>query len=133
MIAPLNTVLDDARSALDGFVAALNTHDVAAWADTMHFPHLRIHDGVSTVWHDREGYLSSGAAEMEALLGTGWRYSEWDEVDIVQSCDTQVHFATRFARRDAEGGRLSTLDTIYVVVLRDGRWGTVARLGFVRL
>ncbi|MFC0531488.1 hypothetical protein [Phytohabitans kaempferiae] len=119
-----------ALAALDDFLHALNSHDVAAWADTLHYPHVRVHDGTVTVWPDRDDYVKRSEGELALLLATGWRRSIWDSVEVVQEVADQVHVRTRFARLDAQGARLATFESIYVLTRQEGRWGTLARIGF---
>ncbi|WP_329110607.1 hypothetical protein OG792_16525 [Micromonospora sp. NBC_01699] len=122
--------IDRALAALDDFLGALNSHDVGAWADTLHYPHIRVQEGVVTVWPDRDDYVKRSEPELALLLATGWRRSVWESVEALPSTPDQVHVRTRFARLDERGGRLAAFESIYVLTRQVDRWGTVARLGF---
>ncbi|CAO5254521.1 SnoaL-like protein [Frankia sp. AgKG'84/4] len=116
--------------ALNEFIAGLNGHDVHAWADTIHFPHLRVHEGALTVWQTREEYVERSRQELADLLGSGWSHSSLDSWSIVHQSRTNAHVAVRFGRFDATGDRLSTFDSLYILKRADHRWGVLARIGF---
>ncbi len=116
--------------ALDGFLAALNSHDVRAWAETLHYPHVRVHEGAVTVWDDAEEYTTRSGPELADLLAAGWVRSAWDSVEPNQASAGQVHAAVRFTRYDAAGRPAGTFDSVYVLTRRESRWGVIARTGF---
>ncbi|MET8541595.1 hypothetical protein ABZW03_13215 [Kitasatospora sp. NPDC004799] len=119
-----------ARAALDAFLDALNSRDLAAWADTLHYPHLRVHEGEVTLWPDRADYLERSAPELAQLVGSGWARSGWESVELSQSSPDQVHALVRFARYDDAGERTGAFDSVYVLTRRSDRWGVLARIGF---
>ncbi|MFE7592478.1 hypothetical protein ACFU6K_24020 [Kitasatospora sp. NPDC057512] len=119
-----------ARAALDAFLDALNSRDLAAWAETLHYPHVRVHEGEVTVWEDRDGYVERSAPELAQLVGSGWARSGWESVELSQSSPDQVHALVRFARYDAAGERTGSFDSVYVLTRRSDRWGVLARIGF---
>ncbi|WP_405415233.1 hypothetical protein [Streptomyces rubiginosohelvolus] len=121
---------EGARAALDAFLAALNSRSVPAWTRTLHFPHLRIHDGAVTVWETPDIYVESATPEVAQLVATGWDHSGWEEVELIQTSADQVHAQVRFARYDAEDRPLGSFESVYVLTRQEGRWGVLARIGF---
>jgi len=118
-----------ARDVMEAFLAAFNDRDEAAWADTLHFPHVRIASHDVAVYQDRAAFLD--ASDLNAFAEqTGWDYSTWDDMQIVQSSAEKVHIAVNFSRFDPQGARLATYASLYVVELLDGRWGVRARSSF---
>jgi len=128
--SPHGPAVESALAALNEFLAALNSHDVRRWAETLHYPHIRIHEGAVTVWGDAETYVREAEPELAQLLATGWVRSVWESVTVVQAAPAQVHAQVRFLRLDQHGRRLGVFDSIYVLTHRDGRWGVLARIGF---
>ena len=130
MSADLRAYETGARALLDAFLDALNSRDLEAWADTLHYPHVRVHEGEVTVWDDPKAYADSSAPELARLVEAGWDRRAWDTVELGQSSPDQVHALVRFARYDAAGTRTGTFDSVYVLTRREGRWGVIARIGF---
>lgn len=118
-----------ARDVMEAFLAAFNDRDEAAWADTLHFPHVRIASHDVAVYQDRSAFLDASDLN-EFAEQTGWDYSTWEDMQIVQSSAEKVHIAVSFSRFDPQGMRLATYQSFYVVELLDGRWGVRARSSF---
>ena len=118
-----------ALTVMEDFLAAFNARDVAAWADTLHFPHVRIASHRVAVYPDREAFI--GDRDLEAFAAqTGWNHSTWDAMRIVQASAEKVHITVTFTRFDAEGAAMASYDSLYVVEKLDGRWGIRARSSF---
>ena len=118
-----------ARQVLDDFLDAFNARDEAAWADSLHFPHVRLASQTVNVYQDRDEFID--AMNMDAFArNLGWSRSTWDEVQVVQKGDDKVHFAVQFSRYNAAGEVFQTFDSLYIVERIDGRWGVRARSSF---
>jgi hypothetical protein len=118
-----------AVGVMHAFMNAFNARDTAAWADTLHFPHVRLASGDVHMYRDRAAFLS--AMDMDAFAAAfGWDHSTWDDMRIVQSSPEKVHVAVVFSRFDATGGKLASYHSLYVIELIDGRWGVRARSSF---
>ncbi len=114
-----------AMRVLDEYIAAYNASDKAAWVATLHFPHVRIAGESVTVIPGPAQYIH----QLE-LKRVGWDYSTWTERRVVQAGPGKVHIAARFTRYRAGGVPVGSYDSLYVVVLRNGRWGIVARSSY---
>ena len=110
----------------DRFMAAFNSKDAAAWGATMHFPHVRIASG-------RVAVLNS-PSELEAsfarLGSEDWDHSAWAKRTVVQCEATKAHMLTTFVRYRKDGSVISQFDSLYIVELKNGRWGITARSSF---
>ncbi|HEX7037668.1 MAG TPA: hypothetical protein VF210_18000 [Pseudomonadales bacterium] len=118
-----------ARQVMTDFLAAFNARDEAAWADTLLFPHVRLASGTVRVYPDRQAFL----AEMDLTRfaeQTGWDHSTWDDMRVIQASPDKVHIAVTFSRFDAEGSRIGSYDSLYVIERAGGRWGVRARSSF---
>lgn len=116
-------------ASLDAYMAAFNARDPEAWAATLNYPHVRIASGSVRVWESAEEFAAY--MDFDAFAERyGWDHSEWDKREVVQSGPDKVHFATTFSRYNAEGVRIATFDSLYVVTKVDGHWGTQARSSF---
>ena len=118
-----------ALAVMDAFLAAFNASDVGAWADTLLFPHVRLASGQVHIYPDRASFVAS--MDMKAFAaGTGWRYSTWDDMAVVQSSPDKVHIRVRFSRFDEADALIASYDSLYIIEQVDGRWGVRARSSF---
>jgi len=118
-----------ARAVMDAFLEAFNDRDEAAWADTLQYPHVRIAGGDVLVYPDRAAFIE--AMDLSRFAEeTGWDYSTWDDMQIVQVSSQKVHIAVTFTRYDEQGNRMSSFESFYVVERVGGRWGVRARSSF---
>ena len=114
-----------AMSALDEFMVAFNSRDMTAWAATLNYPHVRFASGTVTVWQNEEEFQRG--ATFERLPRTGWDHSSWVSRDVSLVSSGKVHFNTVFQRFDEENKVIGTYESLYIVTLVDGHWGTQAR------
>jgi len=118
-----------AVEVMDAFLAAFNASDVDAWADTLLFPHVRLASGQVLVYPDQTAFVK--AMDMTAFAAqTGWRYSTWDDMAVVQSSPDKVHIRVRFSRFDVDDKLIASFDSLYIIEQVDGRWGVRARSSF---
>jgi hypothetical protein len=120
-----------ARAVVDAYFATINARDWEGYAATMHCPQVRLARGELRVYATPDELADSGTFERLAAR-TGWHHTLLDEARVVQSAADKVHVAVRFTRYDAEGRPFERHLSLYVVTLRDGRWGIQARSSFVR-
>jgi len=115
-----------ARAALDGFMAAFNRQDAEAirtrW---FHFPHVRFHSGKVTVMPAPEDYhnLVWARGDQTAV----WGHSAWDYQEVIDAGPEKVHFRVQFTRYRADGSAIGSYKSLYIVILRAGRWAIQAR------
>jgi 2-hydroxychromene-2-carboxylate isomerase len=123
---------DEATAAcmetLDRFMAALNASDAAAMDAVMHFPHIRIAGGRVTV------YEKPGSNPMDLFdklrREDNWARSAWNERKVVQRSASKLHMALTYTRYRADGSTLGVYESLYVLTLKEGRWGIQARSSF---
>lgn len=116
------------RATLDRFMAGLNAYDAAAMDAAMHFPHIRIAGGTVKVY----GQAGSNPMDLFDKLRKedDWKWSEWNERKIVQRSDTKVHMALTYTRYRSDDSVLGVYESLYVLTLKDGRWGIQSRSSF---
>jgi hypothetical protein len=90
---------------------------------------VRIASGEVLVYPDREAFVA--AMDLDAFAAqTGWRRSAWDGMRVIQASPQKVHIAVTFTRYDADGAKMASYDSLYVVENVAGRWGVRARSSF---
>ncbi|MBL8382120.1 MAG: hypothetical protein JNM90_03530 [Burkholderiales bacterium] len=115
-------------ACLDRFMAAVNAYDVAAMEAEMHFPHVRFAGGTIVT------YPASGGNPLDLFerlrREDDWHHSTWNTRRMVQHDATKAHMAVNYTRRRADGSVIGVYDSLYVLALKDGRWGVQLRSSF---
>ena len=117
-----------ALEAVDAYMRAFNARDLAGTDAALHFPHVRLASGRVHVMQ-APGSLPTDFFERLADA-TGWACSRWDHRRAVQSRADKVHFAVQFTRYRSDGSVIGRYPSMWIVTLRDGRWGIQARSSF---
>ena len=118
-----------ARQVMGDFMTTFNARDEKAWAETLHYPHIRIASGEVRVAEDAEAIIAEMDFAVFAEM-TGWHHSAWDSIEVVQAGHEKVHFSVEFTRFNEEGKPLRSYQSLYVVTKRGDRWGVQARSSF---
>jgi len=115
-----------ARAALDAFVQAWNSHDVAVLARAVHYPQVRIADRQVEIWDTADEFI----AGTEAGRQRTWYQLRIDQMRAVQTTANGVNLVVSYSRL-ARGGRVMSQDQrMFLVTLRDGAWKIQARSTF---
>ena len=64
-----------AYRTLDTFLNAFNANDAAAWADTLHFPHVRMASGTVAVYPDKASFVAAMDLERFAIRSILQRFT----------------------------------------------------------
>lgn len=118
-----------ALAAVDRFMKEFNTADINAWAATLSYPHVRIASGAVKIWKTPAEYATSFDFD-DFKRAIGWHHSALDYKKVVQSSENKVHVALGFTRYRADGSKIASYESIYVVTRVAGRWGIQARSSF---
>lgn len=110
-----------AMRVLDEALAAYNASDEAAWLATLHFPHVRIIGSNVRMFPNAESYRPE-----LSLAQHGWDYAKWTDRRVVLAGIAKVHVVATFTRYRATGEPVDRFDGLYVVAMRNGRWGLLA-------
>ena len=126
MTEPNEDAISGARAALEGFMEAFNRQDAEAirtrW---FHFPHVRFHSGKVTVIAAPSDYHNLVWARNGQ--SAGWGRSAWDYHEAIDAGTEKVHFRVQFTRYRADGTQIGSYKSLYIVTLKDHRWGIQAR------
>ncbi|MCZ6643704.1 MAG: hypothetical protein O7F71_19180 [Gammaproteobacteria bacterium] len=123
------TPQEAALQVMEDFLSAFNSRDEQAWADTLHFPHVRLASGRVRVYSTSADFVA--ATDLDGFAeSSGWDHSVWDNLEVVQVSAQKVHIAVTFSRFTAAGDKLASYPSFYVIEKLDGRWGVRARSSF---
>jgi len=112
---------------LDEFMRSFNERDRDAHYATYHFPHYRLASGKLTVL---EKPASDTTVFLQRLIQSGWHHTKWDHRNIVQASRDKVHVDTQFTRYRADGSKIKSYESLYILTYENGRWGVKMRSSF---
>ena len=113
----LRAAIDSVKLYRDG----VNNSDPSLISRSMHFPHYRIQiDGSVLIWNVETEYLASFS---ERTSDAGWAYSEIDAIEGDTISEYKCHVKTSFSRYRKDGSLIAKVAALYIVILKDGRWG----------
>lgn len=113
-----------ATAALADYFNAMNDPvDVASWAQTMHYPQVRVAGGRLEQWETDAAFM---AGTEPGRLRT-WFTTRLVDVDTVQVGQHAVNAAVRYSLENADGDSLVVHDAVFLVTRRDGTWKVQAR------
>jgi len=113
---------------LDDYMTTFNAHDLKGWEGTYQFPHHRLASGKLTTL-ERAGLRDSTKA-FAALEKSGWHHSKWDHRNIIQASGDKIHVDTQFSRYRADGSKIGSYESLYILTLENGRWGVKMRSSY---
>ncbi|MFN3237151.1 MAG: hypothetical protein ACE37D_08830 [Pseudomonadales bacterium] len=114
--------------AVDRFITTFNSRDVSAWADTLHFPHVRPSPiGPIRSLANKDEYVA--AFDFANVIKTGWDHSEWDYKHFLHQSPKKLHVAGQWSRYTSQGEKILSTPIVYIVTWLDGRWGIQSRFG----
>lgn len=111
------------RAAVTTFFEAWNSHDAAAVARVIHYPHVRIADNTVDVWKSPEQFLSGSEPGRQRT----WYQLRVDDMKVVQTTSNGVNLTVKLSRLGRDGKVLATDEGVFLVALRDGAWKVQAR------
>ena len=119
----------EVMKVLDDYMSAWNRKDLTAWERTFQFPHYRLASGRMTVL-DRPGMQD--AARVWASAGSDWHHSKWDRRHVINASADKVHVDTKFTRYRADGSKIGTFESLYILTKENGRWGVKLRSSYAQ-
>ena len=117
-----------AMKLLNDYMSAWNSKDIVAWERTFQFPHYRLASGKMNVL-ERPG-MQDAERLWKTMADSGWHHSKWDHRRIIHATADKVHVDTKFTRYRADGSRIGSYESLYVLTKEDGHWGVKLRSSF---
>lgn len=115
-------VLSEAERLVRSRFAAWNRADSRGLRAALHLPHISLPGPRLSIRASEPELLDS--PDFRALASVeGWHASVLDQFDVHQASPDKVHCVVTFGRHAADGRRYADGRAVYLVTLRDGRWG----------
>ena len=115
------------RNTIDHYFSSLNAKDLQGVSVACHFPHFRVM-GNNTVyeWKTADDLFTWFQSHVS---DDGWGYSELDELTLEKFSDHKYQASLKFGRYQADGTLIGNYKSLYIVILKDGRWGITGGSG----
>ena len=115
------------RNTIDHYFSSPNAKDLQGGSVACHFPHFRVM-GNNTVyeWKTADDLFTWFQSHVS---DDGWGYSELDELTLEKFSDHKYHALLKFGRYQADGTLIGNYKSLYIVILKDGRWGITGGSG----
>jgi len=79
---------------------------------------------------DRPG--QQDPARVWASAGGDWHHSGWDRRRIIHASEDKMHVDTEFTRYRANGSKIGSYESLYILTKENGRWGVKMRSSFAQ-
>ena len=63
---------------------------------------------------------------------TDWHHSKWDRRRIIHATADKIHVDTQFTRYRADGSKIGSYESLYILTRENGRWGVKLRSSFAQ-
>ena len=115
-----------AETAIRAYFDALNTFDPERWAETMHYPQVRVAGGTARLWETAEAFKEG----REPGRMRAWYRTRVETIEPMQVGENGVNALVRSSLQNPLGHTLSTVDAVFLVTRRDGAWKVQARSSY---
>ena len=122
----MSQAVKEALSVLDAHIIALNNHDEAALAKTLHFPHIRLSAADMTLWPHADSYF----ADFQKRAGGAWHHSAFNDIRVMAQSETKVHLDAEIIRYNQDDEIISRFRSLWVVTKDNGHWAAKMRSSF---
>ncbi len=112
-----------ALAAVHAFNQAWNSHDAAALAGSLHYPQVRVADGLVEIWDTADAYLAGPEPGRQRT----WYETRIESAKVVQAASNGVNVAVSISRLGRDRRVLTTDEGVLLVTLRGGAWKVQAR------
>lgn len=119
-----------AVEAVDRFFETFNSRDPLLWANSLHYPHVRM-PGVGKPLRPSAPSLSAedyaSRFDYSHIVRTGWDHTKVESKRIVHIACDKAHIAALYHRYNKQDEVIRTTRVTYLVARLDNRWGVQAR------
>ena len=123
---------EKAVKAAIGYMDAFNEAEVNKTDGFINFPHALVGANGVLVVSEKAGTLSSSKFFTDFRQRYGWNHTCWDSRVVIQSNENKVHLVVTYSRYRADGSKIGTFPSIWIMTRQDNRWGFKLRSNFDR-
>lgn len=116
------------RFAID-FQDKWNNRDIDEYDKDINFPHARVGADGNLVITESPPILPKGFFKW-FIKSTEWNHSCFDYIRVIQSSQNKVHLAIQFSRYKADGTKIGSYPSLWVITNEAGHWGVKMRSSF---
>ena len=123
---------EKAVKAAIGYMDAFNESDANKSDSFINFPHALVGAKGVLIVREKAGNLSSPESFTGFRQRYGWNHTCWDSRMVVQSNENKVHLVVTYSRYRADGSKIGTFPSIWIMTQQDNHWGFKLRSNFDR-
>ena len=116
--------IQEALVCLDKFGAAFENEDIEGMDACCHFPHYLLSGNEVICWQNK-GQITKDF--FEQLKKKGFKRTVVTKREPILVCENKVHFLYSYERVDVFGNVMSQHHNIWIVTLKEGKWGIQVR------
>jgi hypothetical protein len=119
------------EAAYEAFFTHFNAEDAPAWANVMHYPHVRVSagSGRSMYYETSEEYAAGSFWDRSEEGWEGWVRTQGITPVRIHESDERVHLAGGWTRYNAAGEPIRSNRVTYILTRLATGWGIQARFG----
>lgn len=123
---------EKAVKAAISYMDAFNEADANKTDSFINFPHAIVGaNGVLAV-SEKAGTLSSPKFFTDFRQRYGWNHTCWDSRTVIHSNENKVHLVVTYSRYRADGSKIGTFPSIWIMTQEGNHWGFKLRSNFDR-
>lgn len=122
----VDEALAAAQAVMEAHITALNNHDQAAIAATLHFPHIRLSGTKLKIWETEDSYF----ADFLARAGDDWHHSAFADIRPARASADKVHLDAEIRRFNTAGELITSFRSMWVITCECVRWAAKMRSSF---
>jgi len=112
------------------FQDAFNRMDTSKCDELLNFPHVRLGMGTKEAnINEKPPQIPPGFFDW-FVNEYKWNHSCWDYRKIIQSHPEKVHLAIQFSRYRADGTKIGSFPSLWIITNQNGHWGIKMRSSF---
>ena len=99
-------------AALDEFMETFNSGSPLRWAQSLHYPHMRLGGLAVQIWNTPEDYARDNDVS-RLREASGWGYTKWDRRKMIQADEDKIHMAVQFSRYTPAHEKIVAFESFY--------------------
>lgn len=116
-------------AALDEFMETFNSGSPLRWAQSLHYPHMRLGGLAVQIWNTPDDYARDNDVS-RLREASGWGYTKWDRRKMIQADEDKIHMAVQFSRYTPAHEKIVAFESFYILTRMNGHWGTQFRSSY---
>ena len=125
-----NEYEEEGVKAAIGYMNAFNERNPDGCNAHINFPHARVGAEANLVVNEKPEVMTPQNFFENFSRRFEWNHSCWDYRKVIQSKENKVHLQVQFSRYRADGSKIGTYPSLWIMTKQDNHWGIKMRSSF---